>query len=152
MSDYGQSQSLYNGIEDYEKDVHREVVADFNIALLDDTCELKGTFSFPMDDEVGVVFINDDEWKECWLDGEIVFKAQKTWLDNCSFLIEYQGDRYAGGRLLEYIKIIYVRENIFGIQRTYVVLDSETGEDISFDEKGDRNHKDEFVELTKLVP
>ena len=45
MSDYGQSPSLYNGIEDYEKDVYREVVADFNIALSEDTCELKGTFS-----------------------------------------------------------------------------------------------------------
>ena len=152
MSDYGQSPSLYNGIEDYEKDVYREVVADFNIALSEDTCELKGTFSFPMDDEVSIVFINDDEWKECWVDGIVVFKTKMTWLDNCSFKIEYEDDRYADGLLVEYIKIIYVRENIFGIQRTRVVLDRETGEDINFDENGDRIYKDEFVELTKLVP
>ena len=82
----------------------------------------------------------------------VVFKTKMTWLDNCSFKIEYEDDRYADGLLVEYIKIIYVRENIFGIQRTRVVLDRETGEDINFDENGDRIYKDEFVELTKLVP
>ena len=103
------------------------------LGLTDTDCIelLNGTFTAPGFDSINVIYINDNEWKESWDNGSLIFTAKITWLGGCEMRIDWNENRqnfFAGGLPVEYIEIDFVSKKIIGVKRTFIVLDTETRE------------------------